>query len=150
MFSIFEKLKFILTTKTPFVKSRRTRKVETPQKKWVVAIKRTLIAIAMVFGFLFIFGIFLYYTTPPSITVDYSYEKKVYYNEPSATLTGYVSSGNASTLKINGRDTELINGYFAHEVTLNKGDNRFVFEAANNKGVTKDLYIVNFSDTEAQ
>ncbi len=149
MFSIFEKLRFIFATKLPAVKPRKKARIEKPQNKWVTILKRTLISIVSVFGLLFIFGLFLYYTSAPSITVDYSYDKKIYYSESTVTLTGYVSSGNESTLKINGRDIELVNGDFAHAVTLNKGDNRFIFEATNNKGTTKELYIINFDDAES-
>lgn len=146
MFSIFEKLKFVFTTKVPVIKRHKKASLDKkPRSKWTTIARRVLFAIFLIIGALFLLGLILSYTTSPTIYVDHSYENKVYLESSPTIITGYVSSGLESSLKINGQDVELVNRDFAHEVSLKKGDNRFVFEATNDRGTTKELYILNLN-----
>lgn len=145
MFSLFEKLKFMMATKWHIHERRSSNRAHKAQDKlWVRIVKRigkTFLVIVVLF---FALGLLLLYITPPTITVENASNKVVRSDKSSYMIVGHVSSGNKSVLKINGKNVELIGSDFTYDATLKTGSNRFVFEATNKRGVTKEIYVIEY------
>ena len=149
MFSVFEKLKFALTTKYSLGSTRKERPKKQPKNKWVIMLKNASRAIVLLFVSFMVLGLTIYYLTPPTINVTHSFGTKIIYAEENPyMIKGYVSSGTKSHLTINAENIELVGSDFTHTVNLKEGDNRFVFEATNDRGVTKEIYVVNYSKND--
>ena len=143
MFSVFEKIRFIIVTKLSLRNARENdRKINNNDSLMVRIVKRIVKIIIITFISLLVFGIFISNLTAPTITVSDSNDKTIYTDGSSYMIKGRIISGNESYLKINHTEVELIGGDFTFEANLKNGDNRFVFEATNSRGTTREIYII--------
>ena len=145
MLSVFEKLRFILATKLRlgFFRENKPRRINTDSRSKRI-VKKALLIVVAVFVLLFIFGLYLSYTTPPTIYVTDSKDNTINTGASPYMIKGRLGTSLASELKINNKSVELIDNEFAHSVKLKKGGNRFVIEASNDRGIIKEIYIIEY------
>ena len=147
MFSLLEKLKYILATKFPLFRIRTTRSKEIttdgPLKR---VVKKVFLTLSVAIILFIAIGLYAYYYFPPSVVVEES-EGHILHSEHSPyMLRGRVISGIPSTLAIDSRAVELVDDdAFTYSAKLMPGDNRIVLEAKNKRGSTKEVYVVRYS-----
>ena len=149
MFSVFEKIKFVIESKSPqWVHARAERKKKNNDSRPVRIFKKIIKTLVILFSLLFILGLSVSYFAPPGIEVTNSAEKLIHAENSPYMLQGRISSGIESNLKVNGKSVELVGDDFAISVDLKEGGNRFVLEAANERGVTKEIYVIHYTPQE--